>query len=258
MKGEMLQDFINLLEQEVKNHSIYVWGAQGQTGKQITEDWIKSRESDPNNERRAIAFWKKQVAAGYGDVLKAFDCSGLGIYCLQKLGIIKTDMTANGLKGKCTILSKSELKKGDWVFKTYKSGKDKGKAYHIGYIVDNALNVIEAQGRDAGVVKRSLSKGGWNTFGRPCYFKEEIEADIPAVFTFTRLLKVKKPMLKGKDIEVLQAALNALGFDCGKVDGIYGSKTKAAVIAFQKAKKLSVDGIVGKQTVTTLGFKWEG
>jgi hypothetical protein len=253
----MLQDFINLLEQEVKNHSIYVWGAQGQKKPTITEAWIKSRETSTTNERRAIAFWKKQVAAGYGDVLKAFDCSGLGIYCLQKLGIIKVDMTANGLMGKCTILSKSELKKGDWVFKTYTSGSKKGKAYHIGYIVDDVLNVIEAQGRDAGVVKRTLSKGGWNTFGRPSYFKEEIEADIPAVFTFTRLLKVKKPMMEGKDIKVLQEALNKLGFDCGKGDGVYGTHTQAAVKGFQKAKKLTVDGIVGKRTVTALGYKWE-
>ena len=253
----MLKQFIELLELEVKNHSIYVWGAQGQTGKAITEAWIKSRESDTTDEKRAIAFWQKQVKAGYGDVLKAFDCSGLGIYSLQKLGIIKVDMTANGLKGKCTILSKSELKKGDWVFKTYKSGKDKGKAYHIGYIVDDALNVIEAQGRDLGVVKRPLSKGGWNTYGRPSYFKDEIEVTIPAVFTFTRLLKVKSPYLRGEDIKVLQEALNKLGFNCGKVDGVYGTATQAAVKAYQKAKKLTVDGIVGKQTVTALGYKWE-
>ena len=33
----------------------------------------------------------------------------------------------------------------------------KGKAHHIGYIVDESLNVIEAKGRDDGVVKRSLN-----------------------------------------------------------------------------------------------------
>ena len=37
------------------------------------------------------------------------------------------------------------------------------------------------------------------------------------------------------------------GFDI-KIDGEFGAKTKAAVIAFQKKKKLSADGIVGKKT----------
>ena len=59
-----LQTFINLLEQEVANHSIYVWGAQGQTGSQITESWIRSRETSAKNANRAINFWRKQVAAG--------------------------------------------------------------------------------------------------------------------------------------------------------------------------------------------------
>lgn len=252
----MLNSFIELLEQEVKNHSIYVWGRQGQTAKVITADWIRKYETSALNAKRAIAFWQAQVKAGYGEVLKAFDCSGLGIYCLQALGIINGDMSANGLKGKCTILSKSELKKGDWVFKTYKTGSKKGQAYHIGYVVDDALNIIEAEGRDLGVIKRPLSKGGWNTFGRPIYFKDEI--DVPAaVFAFNRVLKLQKPYMEGKDIEVLQDALNKLGFNCGRVDGVYGTATQAAVKAYQKKMKLTADGIAGKQTITKLGFKWE-
>lgn len=51
----------------------------------------------------------------------------------------------------------------------------------------------------------------------------------------------------------LQELLNALGYDCGSVDGIFGSKTKAAVLAFQKANGLGVDGIVGPLTWAKLG-----
>ena len=77
---EKLNEFLAYLDEQAANHSIYVWGAQGQTGSQITEDWIRKRESSAANAEAAISFWKKQCEAGYGDVLRAFDCSGLGMY----------------------------------------------------------------------------------------------------------------------------------------------------------------------------------
>jgi len=171
-----LNDFINYLEEQVKNHSIYVWGAQGQTKSAITEEWIRSRETSKANANRAIAFWKKQIAAGYGDVLRAFDCSGLAMYFLQNVHkIYKNDNSSNGqMKDYCTSITKSQLKRGDWVFRVYTSGR----AYHVGYVVDDALNVIEAKGRDDGVVKRSLNASGtsyWNAFGRPKIFANEID-----------------------------------------------------------------------------------
>ena len=61
-----------------------------------------------------------------------------------------------------------------------------------------------------------------------------------------------QPMLRtgsrGDAVRKLQEMLNALGYDCGSVDGIFGSKTKAAVLAFQKANGLGADGIVGPLT----------
>ena len=63
---------------------------------------------------------------------------------------------------------------------------------------------------------------------------------------------VGRPMVsygsRGDAARKLQELLNALGYDCGSVDGIFGSKTKAAVLAFQKANGLGADGIVGPLT----------
>jgi hypothetical protein len=53
---------------------------------------------------------------------------------------------------------------------------------------------------------------------------------------------------KGEAVVALQAILNARGFDCGDVDGSFGSKTDNAVKAFQKKEELVVDGIVGSAT----------
>ena len=61
-----------------------------------------------------------------------------------------------------------------------------------------------------------------------------------------------QPMLRtgsrGDAVRKLQELLNAKGYTCGNVDGIFGSKTYAAVLAFQKANGLAADGIVGPLT----------
>lgn len=53
---------------------------------------------------------------------------------------------------------------------------------------------------------------------------------------------------KGTQVKVLQWLLNQAGYNAGEVDGIFGKKTIAAVKAFQTAKGLAVDGIVGYDT----------
>ena len=58
---------------------------------------------------------------------------------------------------------------------------------------------------------------------------------------------------RGDAVRRLQELLNKKGFDCGAVDGIFGSKTYAAVMAFQKANGLGADGIVGPLTWGKLG-----
>ena len=54
----------------------------------------------------------------------------------------------------------------------------------------------------------------------------------------------------GKDVEKLQKALEAAGYDVGKTgaDGVYGKNTAAAVKQYQKDNGLAVDGIAGKNT----------
>lgn len=64
------------------------------------------------------------------------------------------------------------------------------------------------------------------------------------------------PLLKrgssGPDVLTLQTTLKQLGFDPRGVDGGFGAGTEAAVIAFQKAKGLTPDGIVGPGTMAAL------
>ena len=57
---------------------------------------------------------------------------------------------------------------------------------------------------------------------------------------------------KGDRVKTLQQALITLGYLTGTPDGIFGSKTKKAVKAFQKSKKLTADGVAGKKTLTAI------
>lgn len=54
------------------------------------------------------------------------------------------------------------------------------------------------------------------------------------------------------DIQGVQRSLKDHGFDPGDIDGIWGRRTIAAVRAFQSARGLTVDGIVGPQTMRAL------
>ncbi len=55
-------------------------------------------------------------------------------------------------------------------------------------------------------------------------------------------------------IRQVQQKLADLGYDTGGVDGVYGPKTGEAVRAFQQAKGLTPDGIIGPQTLSALGI----
>jgi len=58
----------------------------------------------------------------------------------------------------------------------------------------------------------------------------------------------------GDTVTVIQTKLKNWGYYTGSVDGIFGSKTTAAVKYFQSKNGLLVDGIVGKQTLAALGI----
>ncbi|MFN8034758.1 MAG: peptidoglycan-binding protein [Acidimicrobiia bacterium] len=67
-----------------------------------------------------------------------------------------------------------------------------------------------------------------------------------------RLLYRRNPMLRGDDVATLQQRLDALGFDAGREDGIFGEDTGRAVAEFQRNAGLTVDGIFGPQALAAL------
>ena len=67
-----------------------------------------------------------------------------------------------------------------------------------------------------------------------------------------RALYLSSPMLRGDDVATLQLRLGSLGFNAGRVDGIFGPNTQQAVREFQRNTDLMVDGVCARDTVSQL------
>ena len=131
------------------------------------------------------------------------------------------------------------------------------KSGHVGYYVGNGY-AVEWRGFNYGCVKTKVAGRSWTNwyklpfinYGAASETKPDATPDTDTIRNLS--YKSGKTMLRGVDVRTLQESLNALGFDCGDADGIFGKKTDAAVRAFQAAKNLEVDGVVGKNTRAAL------
>lgn len=78
-----------------------------------------------------------------------------------------------------------------------------------------------------------------------------VAASKPPSTTTATVLPTLKQGSKGDNVKQLQRLLNNNGAKIA-IDGDYGKKTADAVKAFQKTKKLTVDGIAGTKTINKL------
>ncbi len=67
-----------------------------------------------------------------------------------------------------------------------------------------------------------------------------------------RTLYLHAPHFRGDDVRALQRKLNALGFDAGREDGVFGPRTDEALREFQRNVGDEPDGVVGPHTIDTL------
>ena len=132
-------------------------------------------------------------------------------------------------------------------------GEDTGDADHVGIVesvANGQISVIEGNYQKS--VKRRNIPVNYKYirgFGVPKYDaapkkKEEFEMKV----------NLLKPGCKGEDVRALQILLMGRGYSCGNsgADGVFGNDTHSAVCAYQRAKKLDVDGIAGEQTMGSL------
>ena len=67
-----------------------------------------------------------------------------------------------------------------------------------------------------------------------------------------RILNFSNPVLKGADVEELQELLSRLGFYSEPINSEYTKELMKSVEAFQENRGLTIDGVVGLNTVTEI------
>lgn len=133
------------------------------------------------------------------------------------------------------------------------------KSGHIGVYVGNGYTV-EMKGFAYDCQKNKVTSGKWTNWGRlPASMLAYDGSGLPAAPTYKLGERELRKGCEGDDVAELQAALAALGYELGTygpqrdgIDGDYGSKTAAAVKAFQKAAGLTADGIYGPKSHAAL------
>ena len=122
---------------------------------------------------------------------------------------------------------------------------------HIGYYVGNGY-AVEWRGFNYGCVKTKVKDRTWKNWAKlPFidYGDGSVNTPSPATIYVLGSRSLKKGFV-GSDVNTLQELLNQLAIitPALEVDGDFGSKTEAAVKAFQKKVGIKQDGIYGDET----------
>lgn len=236
----------------------YLYGTSGQV---VTQALLDSRyrtyyEKNGWDRRKYDAVTCGWVEAG----LHVTDCEGL----LD--AFLKSDVNADGNytrycteKGLIAAIDRPFVL-GEAVF----NGDDRKKT-HVGWVcgfVGSDPLVVESRGIKYGVVISKMSKRAWKYRGlmtKKFSYDEEPVQPPEKHYTFRRNLKKG---CDGDDVVQLKKLLIRAGYNRGiTVDTNhsrhFGSATKSLVKDYQRDNGLTIDGVAGKKTITSLGGFFE-
>jgi hypothetical protein len=176
----------------------------------------------------------------WGIGVRMFDCRGYTAWLLRQVGL---DLTGQGATSQYNTVTnwvrRGEIKSmPDVVCCVFR--KKGNSMEHTGMHVGGGVVI------DCSTGVSSVGMRGWTHYGIPVGLYEEGEIPVDVV----------KPVLRkgdrGEEVKGLQIRLTELGYDCGEADGVFGTRTKNAVVRFQTANGLDPDGVVGHRTWAVL------
>jgi putative peptidoglycan binding protein len=131
-----------------------------------------------------------------------------------------------------------------------------GEMGHIA-MCDGKGGTVEAKGSRYGVVADTVHGREWDAGilipGISYSSAPPIKVNPP-----TLIYAINAPNMDKAVITRIQEVLAAKGFDPGLIDGEFGPNTQAAVLRFQKAEGMVVDGAVGPETAAALDVSLKG
>ena len=200
----------------------------------------------------------KQVVADCCGMIKGFywtngaegvlESIGTGSTYTSKYGSGFPDKSANGMYEYCV---KKGMEHGDISTMPEIPGLLLHKDGHVGVYVGNGYAVEEKE-FNYGCVKSAVKGRGWQHWSKLYNLDYGDGASVQPAPTATYTLGSRslKKGSTGSDVKTLQELLNQLAIvsPALEVDGDFGSKTEAAVKAFQKKYSLKQDGLYGDET----------
>lgn len=152
-------------------------------------------------------------------------------------------------KGKIVTLDKAARTPGAAILRVPATGL-------MGHIVisDGKGGTVEAHSTKKGLITSTLSNRRWDYGilipGVDYAALPPVQVNPPdhVIYRYTH------PVMVSPVIGRIQKALKAAGYDPKGTDNIFGPDTMNAVLAFQEAKGLVVDGEAGPDTATALGI----
>ena len=172
--------------------------------------------------------------------VRMYDCRGFTRWLLQQVGLDITGEGATSQYGTAANWERrgpiGEMPDGVCCVFRKKGKKMQHTGMHLGggVVVDCSTNV------------GSVGMSGWTHYAIPKGLYNEGEIPVDTV------KKTLRRGSRGTDVVELQEILTMCGYDCGAVDGAFGTKTHNALVAFQTEWKLDPDGVCGPKTWAAL------
>ena len=207
---------------------------------------------------RSLGFYNNKSTGYYGPITKNAVLKFQKSQGLKADGIVGSNTQAkiqNTLEGKVRVISNSSTKYSS-ILRVGSKGSQvtslQQRLKELGYFQGNTTKyfgpitkaaVIRFQTHNGLKADGIVGSKTWNALGN----KPKSAAKIITGGSYPTLREGSK----GEDVKYLQRKLNL------RVDGIFGSRTKAAVISFQRSQGLKADGIVDLNTWNALtGIKY--
>lgn len=220
----------------------YVFGAWGEICSPSNRK-KRARSDHPTIVRKCPALNGRSCSdCQWGIGVRQFDCRGFTRWLIQQTGL---DITGQGATSQYNTAANwtrrgpiSEMPDCVCCVFKQKGSTMEHTGIHVGggRIIHCSVNVQTGRTSDK----------GWTHYAIPAGLYEE--GAIPV----TNVKPTLRRGAQGDLVTELQKKLKDLGYDCGKIDGIYGTKTFNAVVQFQTAAKLNADGVCGPKTWAAL------